>query len=194
MIWALNEATELCLLPLHVKNIVIPFGNVLLKQGEDFSTLNIPVSSSTFPPVPNTPGQWLPHGSRSMQGTHICGPRKNSYITGIWKMGKHISLGASVQCANAAQAACASMCTTSLGSCWCCYLWRSPSKHILKIPGLSYHPRANETGIGHSLKLASCEVWKCLSEWHCCPTCWGNQPLKQISIPELPSLYSKHSQ
>lgn len=153
--------SELCLFSLHVANIMIPLRNVLVKQGEDFYTLNIPVSSNIFVPIPNTLGQCSPHGPRSMHSAHFSVPRKNSHITVLADAEMHIT-----GCfrADTAQAAGASLCTKSLGkgSCWCCALGKSLNKLLLKLPDLSYHFRAHETGTGHSLKSACCRVWKCL--------------------------------
>lgn len=51
--WTLNKAAKFCLFSLCITNIKIIFGNVLAKQGQDFSTSNISFSNSAFLPVPN---------------------------------------------------------------------------------------------------------------------------------------------
>lgn len=183
MIHALNKATEFCLLSLCITNIKITFGDVLAKQGEDFSTTNISFSNSTFPPDANmTWRQQLSPRPRAMQG--VCGPRNNSHITRDWQKGK-----LTTRCFSA------SLCKTVLWTTWrrkllMLFLSKQSSLEMAWLV-LPLQSQWN----GNRLQIQGSQLLSLKMSFGIAllSTCWGNQFLKQVSIPQLLSHYTKHS-
>lgn len=149
----------------------VSFGNVIAKQGEDFSTLNIPVSNSTFSLVLNKPWQYQPH----VFGMHVryLWYQELTHHRGLADGKTHINWCFNPVCKHC-QAACRIECTSSLGkvSSWCQCLRRYQMSFETTwfVLSLQKQWNRNKPAVGKNTFYTSTTVL------------WGNQSPKWVSI------------